>query len=373
MARTAGALFLLAGCLALAGVPMPESRDGYLLAVAVADFAVAAAAYLVPWHRMHRRASVAIALAGLVVLAVATYAFGGAATGTGPFFVLLFAWLGLHHPPWVAVALLPLTTSAYVLPLLATGQPAAVVSSAVVFVPVTTAVAVVIGHRVGQLNRARAQVEAAERWRAALMVTLAHDVRAPLTTVQGALELLQDEDLPAGRRESLTASALRQTARINRLAGGLLDLGRIEDGVLRLDRRPVALRQAAEHAAELVPPADTKLDVDPELTVPADPERLEQILVNLISNAALHGRPPIVISGDRAGGEVRIAVRDHGAGVPAAVRDGLFSRFAGDAAGPDSVGLGLWIVRQLARAHGGDVHYEQADPGACFVVTLPAG
>lgn len=363
--RQAAALFVLAGVLAIAGLAAPDSRDRDLIVIAVADLAVAAAAWFLP-----RLPTVAIAIAGLVILAFSTWAFGGFATGTGPFFVLLFAWVGLHHPPWTAVALAPLTTASYVAPLVATGQPAPVVSSAIVFVPVTTAVAVLIARHVEQLRRARERIAADERWRASLMVTLAHDVRTPLTAVQVALEMLEDDDqLSPGDRKSLTAVAQRQTARITRLASGLLDVDRVESGSLRLNLRDVPLRRAAEDAVSLVTAASVAIDIDPSLTARADPERLEQMLVNLTANALRHGRQPIVVSAAVRGARVRVCVRDHGDGV--ADPTTLFTRFSGTQSDADSVGLGLWIVRELAQAHGGDAHYEPAAPGARFVITLP--
>lgn len=370
-ARAAAGLFLLAGCLGLLGIAQPHSRAQDLLVVAAADFAVAAAAWWLPWRRLHPRATVVLALAGLLVLAFSTWAFGGTAAGTGPFFVLLFAWVGLHHPAWIAYALSPLTAAAYIAPLAVTHQPPEVVGSAVVFVPVVTAVAVLIAGRVRQWREAQAEVEAAERWRASLMLTLAHDVRSPLTAVQGALELLdEDAALPPERRARLTAAALRQVARIARLASGLLDVGRVEDGVLKLDLRPVPVRDAAADAVGLTPQADAVIDVPPELTVTADPDRLEQMLVNLIGNAVRHGAAPICVSAAAVDGPATaITVRDHGPGVPPAAVGALFTRYGGGGAG--SVGLGLWIVRELARAHGGDLTYEPADPGARFVITLP--
>ncbi|MFB9178070.1 hypothetical protein ACFFX1_07965 [Dactylosporangium sucinum] len=127
----------------------PGARERELPIVAAADFAAAVAA-----HRVPPRRTIALAVAGLAVLAFSTWTFGGVATGTGPFFVLLFAWVGLHHPPWTAVALSPLTAAAYVAPLVATHQPPDVVGSAVVFVPVATAVAEVIARRVRPLHHA---------------------------------------------------------------------------------------------------------------------------------------------------------------------------------------------------------------------------
>jgi signal transduction histidine kinase len=374
--RTAAGLFLLAGVLALAGIAAPGSRQRDLVVVAIADALVTAAALWLPWHRMHPRATLSLAVAGLAVLAFATWAFGGVATGTGPFFILLFAWVGLHHPAWAALLLMPLTAAAYVAPLVVSHQPAEVIGSAVVFVPVTTAVAAVIAGRVRQLQLARAEVEAAEQWRASLMVTLAHDVRSPLTSVQMVLGILADEDsadLTAEERKRLTDSALRQADRITRLAGGLLDISRVENGALRLDRRAVGVRAAAERAAGFMPAsAGVRVDVDPGLAVEADPERLEQMLVNLMGNAARHGAAPIVVGAEAAGPDVRIEVRDHGPGVPEAAEGALFGRFAAGGAQPGSVGLGLWIVHEFARAQGGDAWYEPADPGARFVISLPA-
>jgi signal transduction histidine kinase len=112
--------------------------------------------------------------------------------------------------------------------------------------------------------------------------------------------------------------------------------------------------------------------MDPALRVYADHERLEQVLVNLIANAVRHGRPPVHVTAEALGDTVRIAVRDHGPGVPPEHQGALFERFGGDSDHPDSVGLGMWIVRLLVEAHGGTVGYESAGPGARFIVSLPA-
>lgn len=104
----------------------------------------------------------------------------------------------------------------------------------------------------------------------------------------------------------------------------------------------------------------------------ADPLRLEQILVNLIINAQRHGQPPIEVTASEHSDGVRIAVHDHGSGVPAEAQPGLFERFTASDTAPASVGLGRWIIRQLVQAHGGTVSYEDAQPGARFVVRLPA-
>src|SRR5205823_3600575 len=149
-----------------------------------------------------------------------TWALGGASTGTGPFMVLVYAWLALHHPPWTVPASVPIALAAYVLPLAITHQPPDVLGGAIVLIPVAVAVGWVISTRVRDLQRAHTHISRTERWRAALMTTLAHDVRAPLSSVQMALEIM-DEDadaLSAVERHSLIGAALRQSGRIKRLA-----------------------------------------------------------------------------------------------------------------------------------------------------------
>jgi signal transduction histidine kinase len=375
--RQAAALFALAGLLAIVGTGNQPDRAMELLAIAAADFVSAGLAWWLPWRRWPRHSPLLLCLPAFGTLAFSTWAFGGFATGTGPFFVLLFAWLGLHFPLWGIAVMIPPAAVAYVAPLVVAHQPPAVISSAVVILPIVAGIAVLIATQVAHLREAREHIQQIERWRAALTAMLAHDVRSPLTSVQLALEALRSDParLPAPRREAIIAAALRQTARINRLAAGLLDLDRVDiRGGLTLDRQDVRLRRAIDAALGYLNAADVIVEVGADLVLSADPERLEQILVNLIANALRHGKPPVIVSGERAGEAVRIHVRDHGDGVPEHEQAVLFSRFSSatraDSTG-ESIGLGLWIVRELARAHGGNVSYGHAYPGARFTVTLP--
>ena len=94
------------------------------------------------------------------------------------------------------------------------------------------------------------------------------------------------------------------------------------------------------------------------------------MVTNLLVNATRHGAPPIVVTAERANGQLRIAVSDAGPGVPEELRDRLFERFArgGD---PGGSGLGLAIARSYARAHGGDLVYDHGGAGTRFQVTIP--
>jgi signal transduction histidine kinase len=166
-------------------------------------------------------------------------------------------------------------------------------------------------------------------------------------------------------------AAIRQTGRIARLANGLLDLSRIEaTGTLRLSRQSAPAGALVREALSYVRAAGVEVEIDDELVICVDPERFEQIVVNLVGNALRYGQPPIVVRAAADGPVHRVEVRDHGPGVPDDARARLFTRFG--TADPDGTGLGLWIVRQLAEAHGGAAHYEPARPGARFVVTFPS-
>jgi signal transduction histidine kinase len=151
----------------------------------------------------------------------------------------------------------------------------------------------------------------------------------------------------------------------------LLEVERVDQGRLTLDRRHLPLADLIADIAKTHPALDLGWDVPPDLTVWADRERLEQVLVNLANNAGRHGSPPVQITATSDASGVSISVRDHGAGVPRQDVRHLFERFSSADTSPQSVGLGLWIVRLLTEAHGGSVSYEPADPGANFVVHLP--
>jgi signal transduction histidine kinase len=373
-AHQAAALFALAGLLALVGMPASAGRTTTLLVVATADLATAGVTLAVPWGRFRPIAPMLLAVPACVVLALSTWAFGGVATGTGPFFVLFFAWAGLHFPSWAVLALAPPALVAYTVPLVVTGNPPEVVTSGVILIPIGVGIGLLICRQVDYQRRAREEVRKVEQWRAALMATLAHDVRSPLTSVHAALQLLRTvgADMPAESQEPIIAAALRQTARIRRLATGLLDVDRVErNGELKLDLREVWLRAAVEDAVSYLNTTRVTVDVGDDLAARVDPQRLEQMIINLVTNALKHGEPPVVVSAHRDGTVLTIAVRDHGSGVPEERQEALFTRFHGASPSPESVGLGLWVVRQLARAHGGDVRYESADPGARFVIALP--
>jgi signal transduction histidine kinase len=226
-----------------------------------------------------------------------------------------------------------------------------------------------------RLARALEEVEALDELRAGLVSTLAHDVRNPLTAIRGALKTLltRGERLDKETTTAFLTAADSQAERLTRLSGDLLDLARLEGGRLTLKLEDLPLRDAVDTALGYVEEdLDVRNDVDPDVRVNADPERLQQVFVNLATNARMHGAPPFVVSAVVNGSSVDVVFEDRGPGVPPDEADVLFDAFrSGEKTG--SVGLGLAIVKALVEAQDGSVHYEPARPyGSRFVITLPA-
>lgn len=161
--------------------------------------------------------------------------------------------------------------------------------------------------------------------------------------------------------------------RLRLLVDDLLMAARLDAHAVVLDLQPVALRplltRSVEEANQRAGTASAHVErCDDDLRVMADAERLGQILDNLLSNAMNHGRPPVRVSAVPFADTIELRVADNGAGVHADLRARLFDRYA--TASRTGTGLGLFIVRELARAHRGDAWYEDT-PSPTFVVSVP--
>jgi two-component system sensor histidine kinase KdpD len=241
-------------------------------------------------------------------------------------------------------------------------------------------------HAAATLERERLerQAEAVQRLtdtdklRTALLAAVSHDLRTPLASARVAVTSLKSTgDLfsPEERAELLDA-AETSLARLTGLVDNLLDMSRLQAGVLGANPVPVALDDAVPWALDEIggAAAAVRLDVAPDLPeVAADPGLLQRILVNVLANALRHspaGEPPMVIAGGQ-GATVELRVVDRGPGVPDEDRELMFTPFQrlGDRDNTTGVGLGLALSRGLAEAMGGSLAPE-ATPGGGLTMVL---
>lgn len=151
----AAGLFALSGVLALMAIPTSPGQEALLAVVAMADLVTAALTLACPWASWRADRTAVLAWPAFTLIGLSTWAFGGFAAGTGPFFVLFFAWLGLHHRPKVILWCAPLAAVAYALPLALAGADARLIGSTVILMPIAVGVGLTIAARV----RALAQVQ----------------------------------------------------------------------------------------------------------------------------------------------------------------------------------------------------------------------
>ncbi len=213
-----------------------------------------------------------------------------------------------------------------------------------------------------------------------------HEIRTPLTSIGGFASAIADgtADTPEERTRS-AALIVREVERLSRLVNELLDLSRIESGAVKLDLEEVDLPDLIGGAVEAfggqAQEKDIRITVDLPGDLPsvrADPDRVYQVLVNLLSNALRFNRPAgeIAISARAADGYVRVGVRDSGPGIPPDQLPRIWERFhradASRARQDGGTGLGLAIVRSIVEAHGGKVSAEsEVGSGSTFSFTLP--
>jgi signal transduction histidine kinase len=215
-----------------------------------------------------------------------------------------------------------------------------------------------------------------------LVRMVSHDLRGPLTSVLGQAQMMavllertgQDGSLRRGAEAIVTGAK-----RMNVMIQDLVDVARVESGQLDLKRAPVDLRPyVLELKQRLVGVLDTdRIQVEiPENLSPvwADPDRLERVLTNLLSNGLKYSQAEVRVTADRAGGEVRVSVSDRGAGIAPDDQAHLFERFyrAKGTRKAEGLGLGLYITRMLVEAMAGRVWVEsEVGEGSTFSFSLP--
>jgi two-component system sensor histidine kinase KdpD len=233
--------------------------------------------------------------------------------------------------------------------------------------------------------RARlAQLDAeTNQLRAAMFGSVTHDFRTPLASIKAGVTSLLDRSVehgPEQERELLT-TILEETDRLNRLVGNILDLARIRAGALTPARNEAGIDEIAEAVVARVAPrlADVRvvLEIDDDVpSVTVDEMQIDQVLTNLLENAARHSPPggEIRLSVEHTGDDVVVRVADHGPGVPIEDRERVFEAFYRGASIPDSpgTGLGLAIANAIVKAHDGRVWVEDTPGGgATFAFEIP--
>ncbi len=224
-----------------------------------------------------------------------------------------------------------------------------------------------------------------ERLKNEFISTVSHELRTPLTAIIGSLSLIKEMGTGIdGDTATFLDMAYQNSERLAALINDVLDLEKIESGQMTLELQPLQLRAVLERAVRINQPyadihhARLRLLPGPEFTVAADPDRLMQVLTNLLSNAAKFSPDgsEVEVSAEQRGAVVRVAVRDHGAGIPENFRNVIFQRFEradnSDSRKKGGTGLGLSICKALVERMNGVIGFEsEAGKGSTFYFDLP--
>jgi len=218
-----------------------------------------------------------------------------------------------------------------------------------------------------------------ERSREEFLSLVSHDLRAPLTVVQGNAQMIQRHANNPEMVRSSAEAVFTAARRMDRMIQDLVDSVRLESGQLRLQRMTL---DVASFTLDLKQRLSISMDMDrisvevreTPSAVSADPDRLERILTNLLSNALKYSEDRVEVRVESMAGEVRVSVADRGPGISTEDLPHLFERFyrARNAQRKDGLGLGLFITRMLVEAHGGRI-WAESEPGrgSTFTFTLP--
>jgi signal transduction histidine kinase len=235
-------------------------------------------------------------------------------------------------------------------------------------------------HRVVVTLRTAASRERWDRSRAELVATVAHELRSPLTGVKGFTSTLlaRWDRFTDDQRRELVAGVDADADRLARLITELLDIARIDSGRLELHRRPVDLLATIQAQVDRWVAAGAAADrfrieiAGESVEQCVDPDKIQQVLANLLENAQRHGAGLITVRLEAGNDGAAITVADQGSGVPSELVQHIFTRFWRDPR-HGGTGLGLYIAKGIVEAHGGTIGVGRAaGGGAAFRFTLPA-
>jgi two-component system, OmpR family, sensor histidine kinase KdpD len=220
-----------------------------------------------------------------------------------------------------------------------------------------------------------------EELRNSLLSSVSHDLRTPLGCITGAASMLLEEgpDLPEATRRDLAETIHEEARRLHRLVTNLLEVTRLVSGMLVVKKEWVPAEELVGSALERMEAQlrgrEVRLSLDPRMSlVPADPVLLEQVLINLLENAAKFAPPdrPIEVKGWSTERNVTLVVADEGPGIPEGQEERIFEKLVRLREGQPGAGLGLAICRGIVEAHGGRIQASNRPTGgAQFMLSLP--
>jgi len=232
-----------------------------------------------------------------------------------------------------------------------------------------------------QEHTTRLALERANELMTNFVALAAHELRTPVTTIHGFVQTLNHvgDRLTDAQKVELRLALEQQTHRMAALVEQLLDLSRLDAEAVDVRPQVVELETRLRDVVAVAAPGradQVEVSVPENASAHVDPQILDHVVTNLVTNAFRYGRAPIRVTATAENGRLRVSVEDSGPGVAREIEETLFDRFTRAGVARDRVagaGLGLAIARAYARAHRGDLHYERGDPtGARFVVDLPA-
>lgn len=262
----------------------------------------------------------------------------------------------------------------------------------VVALVVFTVVALAVGTLVARLSAVQGErerlaeeatrlavLEQVDQQRAALLRSVSHDLRTPLSTIRAVTSDLRDgAEYDASTRDELLDLVIDQAERLDRIVANLLSLSRIEAGAFQPQRQAVALDELVAEAVKRLDRALRQVTVQVDIpdTLPladVDYSQLDQVVTNLLENAARYSPPgsKVRVEGEHRNGLLVLSVEDEGPGVPPADRLRVFDPFWHDARSTTS-GVGLSICKAIVEAHGGTITVAEGERGARFELTVPA-
>jgi signal transduction histidine kinase len=235
-------------------------------------------------------------------------------------------------------------------------------------------------------RRARAELQEAVRARDEFLSLASHELKTPLTSLALHAKILEsswerDEDAPPQAAQRFLEQTHKQTARLSRLINDMLDISRIDSGKLALEREQFDLSALVAEVVGRVQPllaeagCEARVQVDEPVVGSWDRFRIDQVVTNLLTNAIRYGEGhPIDIAVRKQGDSAVLQVRDRGRGIASEDHQRIFRKFERAVQGSDAsgLGLGLFIVQEVVRGHGGTVRVEsRPGEGSTFLVELP--